>query len=90
MVCTKCGTIGADVRPNWTEREMSAERISRIASYLAHREVPEVKWPRSMTPSRIAAPRLLRRPNASPTNFAFYNLLASGARLLQMGCGTAN
>jgi hypothetical protein len=21
MVCTKCGTIGADVRPNWRERE---------------------------------------------------------------------
>jgi hypothetical protein len=21
MVCTKCGTIGADVRPNWQERE---------------------------------------------------------------------
>ena len=20
MVCTKCGTIGADVRPNWRER----------------------------------------------------------------------
>jgi hypothetical protein len=20
MVCTKCGTIGADVRPNWQER----------------------------------------------------------------------
>jgi hypothetical protein len=20
MVCTKCGTIGADVRPNWLER----------------------------------------------------------------------
>jgi hypothetical protein len=20
MVCTKCGTIGADVRPNWKER----------------------------------------------------------------------
>jgi hypothetical protein len=20
MVCTKCGTIGADVRPNWMER----------------------------------------------------------------------
>jgi DNA-directed RNA polymerase subunit RPC12/RpoP len=20
MVCTKCGTVGADVRPNWTER----------------------------------------------------------------------
>jgi hypothetical protein len=21
MVCTKCGAVGADVRPNWTERE---------------------------------------------------------------------
>jgi hypothetical protein len=21
MECTKCGTIGADVRPNWQERE---------------------------------------------------------------------
>jgi hypothetical protein len=21
MVCTKCGTIGADVRPNWRERQ---------------------------------------------------------------------
>ena len=21
MVCTKCGTIGADVRPNWRERD---------------------------------------------------------------------
>jgi hypothetical protein len=21
MVCTKCGTIGADVRPNWPERK---------------------------------------------------------------------
>jgi hypothetical protein len=21
MVCTKCGIIGADVRPNWKERE---------------------------------------------------------------------
>jgi hypothetical protein len=21
MVCTKCGTVGADVRPNWRERE---------------------------------------------------------------------
>jgi len=21
MACTKCGTIGADVRPNWRERE---------------------------------------------------------------------
>jgi hypothetical protein len=21
MVCTKCGTIGADARPNWRERE---------------------------------------------------------------------
>jgi hypothetical protein len=21
MVCTKCGTTGADVRPNWPERE---------------------------------------------------------------------
>jgi hypothetical protein len=21
MVCTKCGTVGADVRPNWKERE---------------------------------------------------------------------
>jgi hypothetical protein len=21
MVCTKCGTIGADLRPNWRERE---------------------------------------------------------------------
>jgi hypothetical protein len=21
MVCTKCGTIGADVRPNWREKE---------------------------------------------------------------------
>jgi hypothetical protein len=21
MVCTGCGTIGADVRPNWQERE---------------------------------------------------------------------
>jgi hypothetical protein len=21
MVCTKCGTIGADVRPNWQERK---------------------------------------------------------------------
>jgi hypothetical protein len=21
MVCTKCGTIGADVRPNWDERD---------------------------------------------------------------------
>jgi len=21
MVCTKCGTIGADVRPNWRERK---------------------------------------------------------------------
>jgi hypothetical protein len=20
MVCTKCGTIGADVRPNWLEK----------------------------------------------------------------------
>jgi hypothetical protein len=20
MVCTKCGTVGADVRPNWRER----------------------------------------------------------------------
>src|SRR5271170_5848104 len=23
MVCTKCGTIGADVRPNWPERDRS-------------------------------------------------------------------
>jgi hypothetical protein len=23
MVCTKCGTIGADVRPNWQERRRS-------------------------------------------------------------------
>jgi hypothetical protein len=21
MVCTKCGTVGADVRPNWTEQK---------------------------------------------------------------------
>jgi hypothetical protein len=21
MVCTKCGTIGADVRPNWQEKQ---------------------------------------------------------------------
>jgi hypothetical protein len=21
MVCTKCGTVGADVRPNWPERD---------------------------------------------------------------------
>jgi hypothetical protein len=21
MVCTKCGTVGADVRPNWLERQ---------------------------------------------------------------------
>jgi hypothetical protein len=21
MVCTRCGTVGADVRPNWRERE---------------------------------------------------------------------
>jgi hypothetical protein len=27
-VCTKCGTIGADVRPNWQERtETSLERF---------------------------------------------------------------
>jgi hypothetical protein len=24
MVCTKCGTVGADVRPNWRERERKA------------------------------------------------------------------
>jgi len=22
MVCTQCGTIGADVRPNWSERPL--------------------------------------------------------------------
>ena len=25
MVCTKCGTIGADARPNWKERATSRE-----------------------------------------------------------------
>jgi hypothetical protein len=23
MVCTKCGTVGADARPNWKEREQN-------------------------------------------------------------------
>jgi hypothetical protein len=29
MVCTKCGTIGADVRPNWMEALANGTTASR-------------------------------------------------------------
>jgi hypothetical protein len=35
MACTKCGAVGADVRPNWKERQWQDVRLGN--SVLAHR-----------------------------------------------------
>jgi hypothetical protein len=32
MVCTKCGTIGADVRPNWLEKANQAPESVRSSA----------------------------------------------------------
>ena len=32
MVCTKCGAVGADVRPNWRDREQQSPSVL-IASH---------------------------------------------------------
>jgi hypothetical protein len=29
MSCTKCGTVGANVRPNWTERDAASKKPRR-------------------------------------------------------------
>jgi hypothetical protein len=35
IVCTKCGTIGADVRPNWRERERLAPMLAPVGRHMA-------------------------------------------------------
>ena len=32
MVCTRCGIVGADARPNWTERPESDRRAMAVLS----------------------------------------------------------
>jgi hypothetical protein len=33
MVCTKCGTIGADARPNWREPDPFRQPLRRLATF---------------------------------------------------------
>jgi hypothetical protein len=46
MACTKCGTIGADVQPNWMDRSEKASRASSGAiNEPAKKQAPEPAAP---------------------------------------------
>lgn len=54
MVCTKCGIVGADVRPNWRERERGMRRC-RVGGVLRRGGLngPEPHYIADLIPSRL-------------------------------------